>query len=138
LTLARLRQGRPLTPIDLDELQKLFLEAGVVDSDDFQRVRQLPDLPDFIRSLVGLDRRAAQTAFNEALAGTTLSPRQIDFVARIVDYPTASGKMDPAALYEPPFTDSASNGISDVFDGESVTRIVDTLESFEPRLDLAL
>jgi type I restriction enzyme R subunit len=67
-----------------------------------------------------------------------LSPRQIDFVARIVDYLTASGKMDAAALYEPPFTDSAPNGISDVFDGDSVTRIVDTLESFEPRLGLAL
>lgn len=28
--------------------------------------------------------------------------------------------------------------ISDVFDGDSVTRIVDTIESFEPRLDVAL
>jgi type I restriction enzyme, R subunit len=95
-------------------------------------------MPDFIRSLVGLDRRAAQEAFNSALAGTALSPRQIHFVEQIVEYLTASGKMDPAALYEPPFTDAAPNGIGDIFDGASVARIVDILDQFEPRLDIAL
>jgi type I restriction enzyme R subunit len=138
VTLARLRQGRPLTPSDLDELQKLFVDAGVAEDTDFQRVRQLPDMPEFIRSLVGLDRRAAQAAFNEALAGTILSARQIDFVERIVDYLTATGRMDPAALYEPPFTDTAPNGVSDMFGDAVVTRIVNTIEQFEPRMDVAL
>ncbi len=138
LTLMRLRQGRPLTPSDLDELQNLFLDAGLVESADFQRIRQMPDMPDFIRSLVGLDRRAAQEAFNTALTGTALSPRQIHFVEQIVEYLTASGKMDPAALYEPPFTDAAPNGIGDVFDGVSVARIVDILHQLEPRLDVAM
>lgn len=135
VTLARLRQGRPLTPSDLDELQKLFLDAGLAESADFQRIRRLPDMPDFIRSLVGLDRRAAQASFNEALAGTTLSARQIHFVEMIVDYLTISGKMDPSALYESPFTDQAPNGISDIFEGASLAKIVGTLERFEPRLD---
>lgn len=138
LTLVRLRQGRPLTPADLDELQKLFIDAGLVENPEFDRIRQMPDLADFIRSLVGLDRRAAQEAFNEALAGTALSPRQIHFVELIVDYLTSSGKMDAAALYEPPFTDAAPNGIGDVFDGPLVTRIVDTLDIFEPRISIAL
>lgn len=138
VTLARLRQGRPLTPTDLDELQKLFVDAGVAEDTDFQRVRQLPDMPEFIRSLVGLDRRAAQATFNEALASTTMSARQIDFVERIVDYLTASGRMDPGALYEPPFTDSAPNGVSDMFGDAVVAQIVDTIEQFEPRMDIAL
>ncbi|MFC3068371.1 type I restriction endonuclease subunit R [Phenylobacterium soli] len=138
VTLVRLRQGRPLTPTDLDELQKLFLDAGLAGTEEFDRIRKMPDLPDFVRSLVGLERRAALTAFNEALAGTALSPRQIHFVEMIVDYLTSSGKMDPAALYEPPFTDQAPNGISDIFDAPSVTRIVTTLESFEPRLEVAV
>lgn len=94
-------------------------------------------MPDFIRSLVGLDRRAAQEAFNDALAGMTLSVRQIDFVERIVDYLTASGRMDPAALYEPPFTDTAPNGISDMFDSNLVSRVFETLDRFEPRFEQA-
>ena len=138
VTLIRLRQGRPLTPSDLDELQKLFMDAGLVESADFLRIRQMPNMPDFIRSLVGLDRRAAQLAFNTALAGTALSPKQIHFVEQIVEYLTSSGKMDPAALYEPPFTDAAPNGIGDVFDSASVALIVDTLDAFEPRLDIAV
>jgi type I restriction enzyme R subunit len=134
ITLARLRQGRPLTPSDLDELQALFLDAGVAESADFQLIRQLPDLPDFVRSLVGLDRRSAQTAFNDALVGTPLSPRQIHFVELIGDYLTSSGTMDPAALYEPPFTDSAPNGTSDIFDVSTVTRIIGSVESFAESL----
>ncbi|MXP41875.1 DUF4145 domain-containing protein [Altererythrobacter soli] len=137
VTLARLRQGRPLTPTDLDELQKLFLKVGIAENTEFERIRQIPELPEFIRSLVGLDRRAAQVAFNEALAGTALSPHQIHFVELIVEYLTSSGRMDPAALYEPPFTDSAPNGVSDIFDSTALTRIVDTLESFEPRWSTA-
>lgn len=133
VTLVRLRQGRAMTPTDLDELQKLFLDAGIAGQDEFQRIRQMPDMPVFIRSLVGLDRRAAQQAFNDALSGTGLSPRQIDFVEHIVEHLTTSGKMDPALLYEPPFTDAAPNGIADVFDGAQIEKIVDTLGSFEPR-----
>jgi type I restriction enzyme R subunit len=138
VTIARLRQGRPLTPSDLDELQRLFVDAGLAQTDEFQRMRQLPDMPGFIRSLVGLDRQAARAAFNAALAGVALSARQIDFVERILDYLTASGKMDPALLYEPPFTDAAPNGISDVFDTKTVTHIIDTIAQFEPRFDIAL
>jgi hypothetical protein len=40
-------------------------------------------------------------------------------------------------LYEPPFTDAAPNGISDVFEGAAITAIVDTLEGVEPRLRAA-
>ena len=68
------------------------------------------------------------------LSGVTLTARQIDFVERILDYLTASGKMDPALLYETPFTDAAPNGISDVFDDDLVTHIIDTLATFEPCL----
>ncbi len=135
VTIARLRQGRPLTPADLDELQALFLGAGLVEPAGFDRVRRMPDMPRFIRSLVGLDRRAAQAAFNDALAGTTLSPRQIHFVETIVDCLTTAGTMDPKALFEPPFTNKTPNSISDMFDGATVTRIIGTLEDFEPRLD---
>ena len=133
VTLARLRQGKPLTPTDLDELQRLFADADIATNADFARIRALPDLPDFIRSLVGLDRNAALTAFNEALAGKTLSAQQIRFVEMIVDHLTASGQMEPELLYAPPFTDDSPNGVSDMFGASEVARIVDTLQDFWPR-----
>lgn len=94
-------------------------------------------MPEFIRSIVGLDRQAAQAKFNDALDGVVLSPRQIDFVSTIVDYLTASGSMDPAALYEPPFTDISPNGMADLFDRPNADRIVAAIRDFDPRLDAA-
>jgi type I restriction enzyme R subunit len=135
ITLARLRQGKPLTQSDLDELQRLFADADVIGADEFEQVtKTLPDLPVFIRSLVGLDRAAAQQAFNEALADATLSALQIRFVETIIDQLTANGAMDPAALYEPPYTDEAPNGVSDVFEPMQVDQIIETVNAFTPRL----
>lgn len=135
VTLARLRQGKPLTPTDLDELQRLFTDADIASTADFVRIRALPDLPDFVRSLVGLDRKAAQAAFNGALAGITLSAQQIRFVEMIVDHLTATGRMEPELLYKPPFTDTAPNGVSDVFGATEVSHIIAAIEDFTPRLD---
>ena len=135
VTLARLRQGKPLTIVDLDELQRLFTDADITSEADFTRIRALPDLPDFIRSLVGLDRGAALSAFNQALAGKTLSVSQIRFVEMMVDHLTASGRMEPELLYAPPFTDKAPNGVSDVFGALEVEHIINTLAGFEPRLE---
>ncbi len=134
VTLARLRQGKPLTGVDLDELQRLFVDADIASADDFVLIRALTDLPDFIRSLIGLDQAAAQSAFNEALAGKTLSAQQIRFVEMIVDYLTATGRMEPGLLYAPPFTDTAPNGVSDIFGVADVERIVEVIDGFEPRI----
>ena len=134
LTLARLRQGRPLTPADLDELQRLFGAAGLASASDFAQIRALTDLPGFIRALVGLDRAAAMAVFNDALAGRVLSATQIDFVGMIVDHLTASGRMEPGLLYTSPFTDGAPNGVSDIFTLAQVEKIVSTIRDFEPRM----
>ncbi|WP_366519688.1 type I restriction-modification enzyme R subunit C-terminal domain-containing protein [uncultured Erythrobacter sp.] len=137
LTIARLRQGRPLTAVDLDELQKLFIDADLVNGGDFERIRSMPELPSFVRSLVGLDRKAAQNAFNDALEEVILSVDQINFVEMIVEHLTVSGQMEPSLLYAPPFTDKAPNGVSDIFSDDAVVKIIDAIESFEPRIDAA-
>lgn len=134
VTLARLRQGRPLTPTDLDELQRLLEEADIASRADFTRIRAMPDMPDFVRSLVGLDRVAAMAAFNKALAGQILSAQQIRFVEMIVEHLTASGRMEPELLYAPPFTDNAPNGVSDMFEESVVESIVSLLSDLNPRM----
>ncbi|RYY29335.1 MAG: DUF4145 domain-containing protein [Sphingomonadales bacterium] len=133
LTLARLRQGRPLTTADLDELQRLFDEAGVVGEEAFTRFRGVDALPQLIRSWVGLDRNAAKLALNAALDGAILSARQLHFLDLILDHLTTSGSMDPALLYEPPFTDETPNGVSDVFDLVQAKAIVTVIRDLNPR-----
>ncbi len=133
LTLVRLRQGRPLTKADLDELQRLFDGAGVASIDAFTQFRGIDALPQLIRSWVGLDRNAAKLALNVSLDGAVLSARQLHFLDLIIDHLTTSGSMDPAVLYEPPFTDETPNGVSDVFDLSQAQAIVTTIRELNPR-----
>ena len=80
-----------------------------------------PSLAHFIRSLVGLDRSAAQSAFSEFLNDRSLTPPQIRFVETVIDQLTARGVMDASALYEPPFSNLHAGGPDELFsDKENV------------------
>ncbi|RWP41742.1 DEAD/DEAH box helicase family protein [Mesorhizobium sp.] len=125
LVLHRLRQGKPLTAIDLAELEKMLLDAGIGDAGDIERARETSHgFGRFVRSLVGLDRAAVSEAFGEFLFAGTASAAQIEFVGMIIEHLTDQGTMDPSLLYEPPFTDLAPTGPEQVFDEDRVMRLV--------------
>ncbi|MGA9358481.1 MAG: type I restriction-modification enzyme R subunit C-terminal domain-containing protein [Mycobacterium sp.] len=83
----------------------------------------------FIRSLVGLDREAALEAFGTYLDGTKFTAEQIRFINLIVNELTANGVMDPARLYESPYTDHTPTGPESVFAEADVDSIVDILNT---------
>lgn len=68
-----------------------------------------------MRSLIGLHREAAKEALASFLVGKTISANQIVFVNLIVDHLTERGVVEPAALYEPPFTDLTPHGPDALF-----------------------
>ncbi|ESY71896.1 hypothetical protein X743_19070 [Mesorhizobium sp. LNHC252B00] len=125
LVLHKLRQGKPLTAIDLAALEKMLLDAGIGDAGDIERARETSrGFGRFVRSLVGLDRAAVSEALGEFLSAGTASAAQIEFVGMIIEHLTDQGTMDPSLLYEPPFTDLAPTGPEQVFDEDRVTRLV--------------
>ena len=108
LTMQRLRRNQPLTPADLDELQRFLLSHGVGTDQAIQRAaEECSGFGLFIRSLVGLDRNAAKELFADFLADGTHTATQIRFINEILDELTNCGVMDPARLYDPPFSDLA-------------------------------
>ena len=62
-------------------------------------------------------------------AGKALSANQLEFINLVVDHLTAHGVMDPAQLYESPFTDIAARGADDLFDPAQVDELVSRLEA---------
>ena len=125
IVLHRLRQGKPLTPTDLSELEKMLLDAGVGGPDDIARARETSrGFGRFVRSLVGLDRAAVNEAFSGFLVAGTASASQIEFVNMIVEHLTDQGTMDVALLYEPPFIDIAPTGPEPIFGTDKTERIV--------------
>ncbi|MEH2551298.1 type I restriction enzyme R subunit [Bradyrhizobium sp. AZCC 2262] len=125
IVLHKLRQGKPLTPTDLTELEKMLLDAGIGEAGDIERARETSHgFGRFVRSIVGLDRAAVSEAFSEFLAKGSATAQQIEFINMVIEHLTDQGTMDPALLYEPPFTDLAPTGPEKLFDEEKVARLV--------------
>jgi type I restriction enzyme R subunit len=133
IAVLKLKRNESLTPTDLNELERIFLEAGV-DREALGTLEADVGLPRFVRGLVGLDREAAKRAFAEFLNGRTLTANQLEFLDLIIDHLTARGVMDPKLLYESPFTDFDRNGVEGVFERADVVRLVQILRSIEPKL----
>ena len=72
-------------------------------------------LPQFIRSLVGMDRAAAQQAFAQFLDSERYSSQQIRFVEMIIERLTAHGEVTVGQLYDPPFTGVHHEGLDGAF-----------------------
>lgn len=127
LTLQRLRHNQPLTPSDLDELERMLVEAGGTKEAINRAKEESNGLGIFIRSLVGLDYETAKQAFSQFISGSSVSANQIEFINLIVDYLTENGVMEPDRLYESPFTDIHSQGPVGVFSVEKADQLQDVL-----------
>ncbi|GAB3753500.1 DEAD/DEAH box helicase family protein [Yimella radicis] len=125
VALQRLRRNKQLTDDDLTSLGTMLVQAGGDDGVDIAWITERAgDLGPFIRSLVGLDRAAANEAFATFLDDSKFSEPQIRFVSVIVNELTANGTMKPERLYESPYLDY---GQVDVIFPTDYALIIDTL-----------
>ncbi|MGH7296666.1 MAG: type I restriction-modification enzyme R subunit C-terminal domain-containing protein, partial [Polyangiaceae bacterium] len=134
ITIHKVRMNQPLTQADLGELERLLLEAGVGTATDLARAKvEASGLGLFIRSLLGLDRSAAKEAVGRFLTGKAVAASQIEFVNLVVDHLTEHGVMEPARLYESPFTDVSPQGPEGVFTAAQVDDMVVVLDEIRRR-----
>jgi len=119
IVIHRLRTNQPLTETDLQGLETTLAEIGEEDGEillsELLVNSGAPSLVHFIRSLVGLDRSAAQSLFTEFLTDRSLTPPQIRFIEMVIDQLTARGVMEESVLYEPPFSNLHSGGPETLF-----------------------
>ncbi|MDD2600536.1 MAG: DEAD/DEAH box helicase family protein [Kiritimatiellae bacterium] len=117
----RLRTNQPLTETDLLGLERTLKQIGEEDGNrlltGLLAESGSPSLAYFVRSLVGLDRAAVQSAFSAFLSDRSLIPPQIRFVELVIDQLTTRGVMDASALYEPPFSRIHTGGPEELFAG---------------------
>jgi type I restriction enzyme R subunit len=130
----KLRSNNQLTQTDLDELERMLRESGTGTASDIERAKtSTTGLGLFVRSLVGLDRAAAAAAFSTFMSKRVLTANQIEFIDMIVEQLTESGVMDPARLYESPYTDINDQGLDGLFVGEAADELLAVLETVKRR-----
>jgi type I restriction enzyme R subunit len=140
IVIQRLRSNQPLTETDLQGLETTLAEIGEEDGQTLfaglLARSEAPSLAHFVRSMVGMDRVAAQQAFSGFLSDRSLTPPQIRFIEMVIDQLTARGIMDASALYEPPFSNLHAGGPDELFAGKDnvITGIFDALKSTQPRI----
>jgi type I restriction enzyme R subunit len=129
LTIHKLRNNVQITKAELEALEEMLFEQGEIGTkEEFKKVFGEQPLGKFIRSIVGLETNAAKEAFGKILAGQTLNSQQIRFLDMIINFFNVKGIIEPAMLFEPPFTDINSSGIMGVFDTEISTKIIELIE----------
>jgi type I restriction enzyme R subunit len=134
LTIHKLRSNEPLTPGDLAELERMLTESGIGTAEDLMKAKtESSGLGLFVRSLVGLDRQAAKNALGVFLAGGNLRSNQIQLLDEIVNHLTEHGVMEPARLYESPYTDFNPQGVDGVFDTKQVDQLISILDVIHKR-----
>ncbi|MGW0855681.1 DEAD/DEAH box helicase family protein [Streptomyces sp. NPDC002690] len=116
----KLRLNEQITELDLANLEETFRTEGIASPEDLDEVRSSGGLGLFVRGLCGLDRQAAQDAFESFHVGRQLGSRRLDFLRLIIDTVAKRGILGLGDLYEDSFADLAPSGPDDLFTGEEL------------------
>ncbi len=138
ITINKLRNNIPITKDELDSLDRMLFEQGTIGTKaEFTKAYGTQPLGKFVRSIVGLDINAAKLAFAEILNNQILNSQQIRFMDTIINYLNVKGVIDPSMLFEAPFTDINSNGVSGLFDEKVATKIISLIETINHNAEAA-
>jgi type I restriction enzyme R subunit len=130
----KLNKNIPITEADLKALEDiLFTDEAAQNKQQFEKEYGDRPLGVFIRSIVGLDIKAAQEAFADFINAGTLSADQITFINNIITYLSKNGTIDKQMLFESPFTNDHYEGLTGVFKKETeviqLVRIIDRINA---------
>jgi type I restriction enzyme, R subunit len=134
----KLRNNIPITKGELETLDRMLFEQGTIGTKaEFTKVYGEQPLGRFIRSIVGLDVQAAKLAFAEILNNQTLNAQQICFMDAVINFLNVKGIIEPAMLFETPFTDINTTGVAGLFDDQVASKIISLIETINHNAEVA-
>ena len=130
VAIAKLRTNRPLTVIDLAELERIWSKAESANLTTFgARPRSPKDLDCSCGHWWAWIAAPPRMQFGASLPRSPLSANQIEFVNLVVDHLTEHGIVAPDRLYESPFTDLTPRGPDDLFSTEELDELIQVLDT---------
>jgi len=136
VALHKLRTGRPLTHVDLAQLEDVLTTAGGLDTDLLHdEAAGAGGLGRLVRSIVGMERSAIEEALADFVSAPGFTHRQHAFVDLVIQQLTIAGYLDPRRLYEDPFDSVAPEGPDEIFSDAQVTDLIARIRRFDDSAD---
>ena len=133
-TLQSIKQGRPVSQTDLEDLCSLVLtqEPGLDLHDLTDYYPHAGGLDRAIRGIIGMDGQAVHARFEAFVhAHPEISSHANKFLQLLQQHIARYGSIQIEQLYEPPFTTLHNDGPDGLFDGPLVEELLDIIESFQ-------
>lgn len=139
MVIQKLRTNKPITSVELRQLEQLLFDGGErgTKADFIKATDTSQPIGQFIRSILGLDRNAAMAAFSTFLEKGNLTANQQQFLEIIISHFTVNGHLNPAQLYESPYTDIDMAGLDGVFDDRDCSMIVSIIRGVNGNAEVA-
>ena len=138
ITIRRLKNNEPVTQTDITAIEDiLFANDGPIPRDDYMNIFGEQPLGVLVRSIVGLDRKAAKSASAHFLDEAPLIPDQIAFLNEVVEYLVKNGIMEPKVMFDTPFTHIHDSGLAGVFGDEISKKVIELVRHINSNADVA-
>lgn len=136
LTIHKLHTNQPISSFELNELDRLLFEqSGIETHEKFKETLGSKPLGVFIRSILGLDKNSARSAFSEFLSNGPLSSQQIEFINQLITLFSQNGTVDPDMLFEQPFKKYHESGVAGIFP-DHAKRLLNIIEETNRRANV--
>ena len=131
--LSKIREGHAVSHKELEDLSR-----QIITIDPQIDIRQLPininikgDLHRALRSIIGLDAEAVDTAFTDFThKHMELTAQQIRFLSMLKSHICTNGGLEIDRLYEAPFTNINAEGIDGVFNDSLINELLEIIARF--------
>ena len=134
----RIVNTNPNSEKELSELERiLFTNEGAQSKKRLEKEFGVMPLGYFVRSILGLSQKAAQSAFSNFIQEGQFSANQMTFINTIVRYLLINGTIDKKMLAKPPFTEIHDQGITGVFAIDRAKEIISIIDEINSNAGVA-
>lgn len=127
VTIARIRNGEKITKKELQSLEHMIFNGRLKKEDVEKELGHPIMLVSMIIALHGLSKEHVDEEFAGFINKYKLDSKQINFLNTIKQFITRKGKIDPAKLYDAPFSNYHPHAVDGIFSQKQADQIFDII-----------